>query len=178
MSTKEKPKREAAMIARLFSTKADEVLQAFTEIHEKGNYTMVEPLLKTLTDWPEDESICRKAKEIIMEVKSENAIPILVEALENPAYFSQRAFILSVFWHAGLYPVDHVETLVKHALQGDYYVALESLTVLENMDAEPDEDLLRNELITIDEFIDENPNAGHLGIIKSIKELLTTKLSQ
>jgi HEAT repeat protein len=178
MGTEKIKKKDEAMLAGLFSTKADEVLAALNDIHERGNVNMIEPLLKTIIDWPGDAAIERKAKTILGELKTEAAIEVLIQALDNDVYVSQKAFILSIFWHAGLYPVDHVDTLVRHAIKGDFYVALESLTILENMDSEIDPDVLQHALIDIDEFLDQHPDAEHNGIIKSLKQLLTEKQNQ
>ncbi len=178
MSTDKIKKKDVAMLARLFSTKADDVLKALNDIHERGNVQMIEPLLKTIIDWPGDATIERKAKTILGELKSEAAIPVLIQALENPVYQSQKAFILSIFWNAGLYPVDHVETFVKLAIKGDFHVALESLTILENMDSDFDADIVQHALIDIDEFLDQYPHAEHNAIIKSLKQLLTEKQNQ
>jgi HEAT repeat protein len=175
---KEKDKNDAATLAGLFSSAADEVLAALNEIHDHGQHTMVEPLLKTISDWPHDAAIQRKARTILTELKTEAAIPALIDALKKESYATLRAFVISVFWQAGIYPVEHIDVLVAQAIKGDYNVALEALTVIENMEADWDYDELQGALLDIDEYLDKYPDAPHAAILKSLKEILIERQNQ
>lgn len=171
-------KKNDALLTDLFSTKGDTVKKALEKIPSQGNAKMIIPLLKTYKSWENDEDIQNKIAHILGELKTESAIPELIEALEDPEFDAERAMVVSTFWHSGLYPVSDVDVLVRHAIRGDYFVTLEVLTVIENIETQIDNQLLQDALFDIDEFLEEYPDAPHSELLNQLKEVITRFYNQ
>lgn len=176
--SKTNSKRADTLLTDLFSTKVDIVKQALEKIPSQGNAQMVIPLLKTYKSWGNEPDIQNKIAHILGEIKTESAIPELIEALEDPEFDDERALIISSFWHAGLYPISDIDVLVRHAIRGDFFVTLEVLTVIENIEAQMDNQLLQDAMFDIDEFIDEYPEAPHAELLNQLKEVITRFYNQ
>ncbi|MCA1762455.1 MAG: hypothetical protein LC664_05620 [Flavobacteriales bacterium] len=172
--TNTKSKKVDFLLTDLFSTKKDDVLAALDKIPSQGNARVVIPLLRTYKAWEDDGMIRGGIEKILRELKTETAIPELITALEDPEYDEERALIISSFWNAGLFPVDDVDVLVRHAIRGNYMVALEVITVIENIESEIEEQVLQDAIFDIDEFMDEYPTAEHGELLSQLKDVLTT----
>lgn len=167
-----KTKKTEALANDLHSTKPEQVLGALKRIPEEGNASLIKPLLRTFLAWPDDEDIKSKTKKILGELKTRDAIPELIAALDEDEFESIRALIISVFWHAGIYPSDELEVLIRHAIRGDYMVAVEVITVLENSDEFTDPDLVQQFMLDIDEYLDSYPDVEHAVVLLQLKEIL------
>ena len=176
--TKNISKKSQELIEDLFSTKKDTVKAALIKIPAEGNSTMIIPLLKTYVSWESDEDIQNKIAKILRELKTESAVPELMEALEDPEFDSIRALILSAFWHSGIYPVNDLDVLVRHAIRGDYFVTLEAITVIENIEAPMDVEMIQDAIFDIDDFLEEHPDEMHSELLTQIKNVLTTLYNQ
>jgi len=62
--------------------------------------------------------------------------------------------------------------LIKNAIRGDYMVAVEVVTVVENSDVFTDPDLIQQYMLDIDEFLDEKPDAPHASVLEQLKTVL------
>lgn len=171
--TDTKPKKVDLLLSNLFSTRKDEVLAALDKIPSQGNAKVVIPLLKTYKAWEDDGMIRGGIEKILRELKTETAIPELITALEDPDYEEERALIISSFWNAGLFPISDVDVLIRHAIRGNFMVALEVITVVENIESEIDEQVLQDGIFDIDEFLDSEPNAPHSELLAELKDVLT-----
>jgi hypothetical protein len=167
-----KNKKVEALMSLLHSTKSTEVFSALKKIPEEGNATLVKPLLRAYLAWPDDEEIQARIEKILGELKTQEAVPELISALEEDEFDSLRAMIISVFWHAGIYPTDELDILIRHAIRGDYMVAVEVVTVAENSDVFTDPDLVQQYMLDIDEYLDEHPDAPHATVLNQLKSVL------
>lgn len=172
MAANTKSKRVEALVNLLHSTKANEVLGALKKIPEQGNATLIKPLLRTYLAWPQDSEIQNSIKKILSELKTQEAVPQLISALDEEEFDSIRAMIISVFWQCGIYPTDELDVLIKNAIKGDFMVTMEVLTVVENSDVFTDPDLVQQYMLDIDEFLDEHPDAGHAAVLDQLKTVL------
>jgi hypothetical protein len=172
MAATAKNKKVEALVSQLHSTKSAEVIGALKKIPEQGNATLIKPLLRTYLAWPDESEISSRIEKILGELKTQEAVPELISALETEEFDSLRALIISTFWHAGIYPSDELDVLITHAIRGDYMVALEVVTVVENSDVFTDPDLVQQHILDIDEFLDEYPDAGHATVLDQLKTVL------
>lgn len=164
-------KRKQSLLADLFSAKAETVLGALEKVPAQGDASFVVPVLKAYRAWPADEAIREKATFILFHMKSQEVIPELLKALEEPELQDDKAFVISVFWNAGLIPTE-LDVLVKHAIRGDYMVAFEALTVIEQMEDSADADLAQEAVFDLDEYVDEHPDAPHVEILGQLRQVL------
>lgn len=176
--TKDTSKKSQLLIEDLFSTKRDTVKAALIKIPTQGNSAMIIPLLKTYISWESDEDIQSGIAKILAQLKTESAVPELVEALDDPEFDSIRALILSSFWHSGIYPINDLNVLVRHAIRGDFFVTLEAITVIENIEAPMDIEMIQDAIFDIDDFLDEHPEEMHSELLVQLKKVLTLFYNQ
>ncbi len=167
-----KNKRVEALMSLLHSTKTNEVIGALQKIPEQGNASLIKPLLRTYLAWPDEADIRARIEKILGELKTQDAVPELISALEDQEFDELRAMIISVFWHAGIYPTDELDVLISSAIKGDFMVAVEVVTVVENSDVFTDPDLIQQYMLDIDEFLDEHPDAPHASVLDQLKTVL------
>ena len=175
MAATAKSKKVEAVVSLLHSTKSAEVISALKKIPEQGNATLIKPLLRTYLAWPNDPDIQARTQKILGELKTQSAVPELISALGEEEFETVRALIISVFWHAGIYPTDELDVLIQNAIKGDYMVAMEVLTVVENSDVFTDPDLVQQYMLDIDEYLDSNPEADHASILEQLKDVLKSQ---
>jgi hypothetical protein len=168
-------KRVEALMSLLHSTKTDEVIGALKKIPDQGNASLVKPLLRTFLAWPDEADIQAKIEKILGELKTQDAIPELISALQDDEFDELRAMIISVFWHAGIYPTNELDVLISSAIKGDFMVAVEVVTVIENSDELTDSDLVQESMLDIEEFLDENPEAPHASVLEQLKAILKSQ---
>jgi hypothetical protein len=85
-----------------------------------------------------------------------------------------RKVLLSTLWEAKIDALDHVDVLVKVAIDGDLYEAIEVLTVLEESEGELNEEKILESLLLLKEFESKNLaiDPAKDEFIKSIKDKL------
>ncbi len=171
-------KKREALLANLFSAEADKVRNAIAKIPEEGDPSLIFPMLRTYRAWEQEEDIRTGIAQILMQLKTEAAVPELFRALEEPEFESDRAFIISIFWNAGLFPAEHVDVLVQQAIRGDFMVALEVLTVIENIESGIDQTMAQEAMLDIEEYLEENPEVVQIELLREIKQFLHTYLTQ
>jgi len=165
-------KKTDALLSDLFSPKEETVLKALQKVPEDGNSKFIIPLLKTFKEWEGNHQIRSKVESILKQLKSESAIPELITALDDPEFDDQRALIISAFWNSGIFPENDVDVLVRQAIRGDYMVALEAITVIENIEAEMDHDMIQDAIFDLDEAL-EREEEEHTPLLVELKKLLT-----
>jgi hypothetical protein len=175
MATTTKNKKVEALVSQLHSTKSAEVIGALKKIPEQGNATLIKPLLRTYLAWPDESEIASRIEKILGELKTQEAVPELISALDSEEFDSLRALIISTFWHAGIYPSDELDVLIRNAIKGDFMVTMEVLTVVENSDVFTDPDLVQQYMLDIDEFLDEHPDAAHAKVLDQLKSVLKSQ---
>jgi len=167
-------KTAQAIITDLFATKPETVLAALDKVPSQGRPEVIVPLLRAYQSWGDEPTIQAKITRILYELKSEAAIPELLKALSSEEFFDQRQLIISAFWNAGLSPVDGFSDLIREAIKGDYLVAFEVLTVIEQMEDFDDNQLVEEAIFDIEEFMDEEPEAGHRNVLEQLRDFLRT----
>lgn len=174
MTDKAKNKKIEALIAALFSADKKEVFDALKKIPKEGDPRVIIPMLRAYKAWSTESEVQTEIEHILKQLKAEGSIAELITALEDSDFANERAFVISIFWNAGLLPIDDVSVLVRHAVQGDYMIALEVLTVIENIDAKLDDNMVAESIDEIEHFLDQTPDAPHAELLYELKQVLTS----
>lgn len=164
-------KKQKALLADLFSAKKETVMAALKKIPEEGTPEFIIPLLRTFKAWPHSTEVRAKVTFILYHLKTPEAVPELMKALDEPDLQEEKAFILSVFWNSGHIPTD-ISVLVGHALRGGYMVALEVMTLLEQMEDTADAEEAREASLDVQEYLDEHPNIEHGPMLAELNRTL------
>jgi len=106
------------------------ILDTIKTIRTESSVTILPELFDLLVD-QEDEEISREIVSVLNDLKSEDAAPVLAEALTNPVYEPVAHLLAAACWQNGLSYGKFADNFVMAALKGSYQTALEAFSVLE-----------------------------------------------
>jgi hypothetical protein len=129
-SDKEKNERLKSQVKALRSGNRTSILDAIKEIR-KGSSVSILPELFDVLVVQEDEMIIDAGSSLLNDLKTEDAIPVLVDAIKNPEYQPITSLLVAACWQNGLSYGKYAETFVKVAIESNYEAAIEAITVLE-----------------------------------------------
>lgn len=84
-----------------------------------------------------------KAEEVFAKVKESNAVQFMVDTIEQVETVQQKAALTAACWEAGLDMSKHFVFFTGLAINRDFQLAMEALTVLEHCETVPDKATLR-----------------------------------
>ncbi len=125
----------------LRSEKTSTVLTALYELKDSGNISYIPVLLELLTTNPVEE-VEKEIIYILNNLKVQKAVPVLVEAIQNPEYISIRKKIITACWQNGLNYKNQLPVFVDLVIQEEWETGFEAFTVIENMEEYPDRETL------------------------------------
>lgn len=161
------------IIKDLLSGDNQKKLVAIKQLRISGKPEAIIPILDVYIK-NNDENVQREISSLLFDLKLEAAADELIKAISTKKYVEIKPFIISIFWQAGLDASNHLEFLVKQAIKGNYFVCLEVLTVIENLDSTFNEEQINDLLFDLDDAIDEDETEKQALLInlkKVIEEL-------
>ena len=174
MSEKKEQKNKAEKLIEGLSVDDIEiVLKTLEVIQEKGNKNLIKPLIE-LGMRRDEKEIQNAIQKILFSLKISAAHPIILDELSTMPPCPCRKVLLSTLWEAKIDALNHVDVLVKIAIDGDLYEAIEVLTVLEESEGELNEEKILESLLLLKEFESKNLaiDPAKDAFIKSIKDKL------
>ena len=126
----QKKKPDPVKLKDLWSADDNIVLKTLHKLSKAGNLIYVPDLLKLMSQ-TRNEFIEKELIRYLANIKKQDVIPLLVAGLKKPGLKNARAGILSVIWQSGLDYSKHLDLFIQLFLKGNYLVALESFTVIE-----------------------------------------------
>ena len=106
------------------------VLKTLHRLRSSGNLTYIPDLLNLLGQTNSDP-IEKELIRFLSDVKEQGVVPMVVEGLKEPGLKKARVGILSSIWQSGLDYSAYLDLFIRLFLEGDYRVALESFTIIE-----------------------------------------------
>ncbi|MDD4190017.1 MAG: HEAT repeat domain-containing protein [Mangrovibacterium sp.] len=119
-------------IQLLHSGNAGIVTGAIEELRENGHAGYL-PVLLELLHSTNNDSIRKHITGLLAELKSQEAVPFLVEAIQNRQYAGELSAILSACWENGLDYSGYLPVFVDLVIEKEFLVAFEAYTVVINM---------------------------------------------
>lgn len=157
MTTNKFQKLQTETVKQLQSGDLEQVNEALREIRENGN-TAYLPVLFELLAANSRESIRQAIYGLLAELKQREAVPLLVEAIQDPHYAGFRVPIVSACWENGLDYSFYLSVFVDLVIQKDFRLAFEAYTVITNMNGKITRDCLERESKKLKEAL---PHAGN-----------------
>lgn len=139
--TQKQKKINAQLIADLNHNDNAIALESIRKIKSLATAEIIPDLIKKwVTSGGEIET---QLTELLYTLKDPEAVDKLMEVLDDDSFSGSREKILSIFWNAGLNPVQHLSTFVGIAIEGSFMECLECLTIIENMEPPfPEEEMM------------------------------------
>jgi hypothetical protein len=124
------------------------VIQAIEEISEKGNSSQFTELMELLHK-TDIQDIKKRILKLFSELKSTDTIPLMIDALQNNKYAEELKELLTCCWQNGLNYSSYLPLFVDLVINGEFLIAFEAFTVIENMYGKIDDLIVSEQLYKI-----------------------------
>lgn len=147
------------------------VLDAIKRNRKYGNNKSFKALLDLLRDT--DEPLVETAIiEFLFDLRHQSAADVLIQAIQDEEMSFYHNFLVSTFWQSSIDGSDYLDVFVKVAINGDYMVALEALTVIENFDSAYNEHELLELEAEVQEACDNEDNSDKKQLLVSLGDVV------
>jgi len=133
------------IFANLRSGNPEIVIQSIEEIKEQGTAAHFPYLINLLHETSNPE-IKKMIITLFGELKSTSTVPLLMDAIQDVEYKEELKELVSCCWQNGMNYSPYLSVFVDLVISQDFPVALEALTVIENMDGKIDQKIIEQEL--------------------------------
>ena len=128
----QKKKPDPQILKDLWSADDLLVLKTLRKLRTAGNLTYIPDILKLLSQ-TRNELIEKELIRFLADIKELGVVPLVVAGLKKPGLKPAHAGILSAIWQSGMDYSRYMDLFIQLFLEGDYLVALESFTVIEQL---------------------------------------------
>lgn len=109
------------------------VLKSIEKLRSKGNINDLPAILDYLLD-PSNSEIEKALYAFIYDIKDPKAVEPIIAAIQNDKYLSIQKKLIEMCWQSSLKFAKHIGIFVDLLIKGDFEIAFEALTVIENME--------------------------------------------
>ena len=117
--------------ADLLSTQTFVVLKAVEKLRQIGSPAFLDDLLNVLCDTGNDD-IKASIISLLDDLKDENAVPIIIMAIQNEKCRNDKAALVASCWKSGLNFSSDLNIFLEVFISEEFIIALEAYSVLEN----------------------------------------------
>jgi hypothetical protein len=136
MSENTREERKQALLKvtaeKLASTDNRIVLKKLSELKSTGNAVIL-PLILDLLKKNKSDIVAKEVLTFIGQLKDQKCVPVIVQYINQEKTGKYLADLISECWQSGLDFSQHLAIFAETFILGDYQVALESFTVIEEM---------------------------------------------
>lgn len=129
------------MIDKLFSKNTEEVLLTIGQIRDNGDVSIIPHTIELLNNKPGTE-IEKALISLLNDLKIQGSAEEIVKAIGNKKYTSIHKQLLVSCWESGLNYSEHLEFFVDLFIAGNFDIAFEAFTVIENMEQKISNDII------------------------------------
>ena len=159
------------IVGHFKSDDAKIVLEAIKKNRKEGNSISFKALLELLRD-TDEPTIEAAIIEFLYDLKDEESIPVLIQAIQDEDFSFYQSFLVATFWQSAIDGSDHLELFVKSAINGDYMTSLEALTVIENFDSAFSQDTLLDLESDLNEAVESEENEDKKALLTSMADIV------
>lgn len=141
-------KTNPVLVAKLRSGKESQVLEALSELNNKGNHLYI-PVLVEVLNLPAGEPIRDIILELLSELKDKQSVPLLVEAIGNESDLSIQKDLISCCWKNGLDFAEYLPFFTDLVINAEFETAFEAFTVIDSLINRPGPEERKKEISKI-----------------------------
>jgi HEAT repeat protein len=149
---------------QLASQDEAKALEAIEKAEELGDIRWVRPLLEAYRDTGHD-TVRRRIAEVLGSLKLTAAEDVLVDALDDPDFRSMQADVIGFLWNAGFVDEAALRSVVMAAVEGDFQVALEALTWVDQIEQIENEHALLESILMVRGGLEDPAKASIHGLL-------------
>lgn len=128
-----KPARIKEIEALLQSRHLEVVLDTLDLIRNEGSPELIKPMVSLLND-TDNQEVINGVLSVLKDLKHPGSVNHMVDAVRDSYQSGNRSSIVAACWETGLNFSGHLSFFVEVAISDNYLVALECLTLIEQMD--------------------------------------------
>ncbi len=121
------------------------VLENIEKLRTKGSINDLPAILDYLIS-PVHIEIEKALYAFIFDIKDPKAVEPIIAAIQNPKYQSIQKKLIEFCWQSSLKFADHLGLFVDLLIKGDFEIAFEAFTVIENIEENLDPKSKENEM--------------------------------
>lgn len=154
-------KRNSQIEKGLQSENKTDLIRAIKMLRKEGNAEHVRLAILALNKSQDDE-ISNEIIKFLYDLKNQIAITPIVEALQDEELEGVHIFLLQAIWNSRLDATPYLEDLVNIATKSDFLTCLEVLTIIENLETAPDDEVIAGLNTTLKDAIMDNKESRDL----------------
>ncbi|HKJ42223.1 MAG TPA: HEAT repeat domain-containing protein [Sunxiuqinia sp.] len=132
MTTENTSKINKGTVNRLNSADSEVAIKTINELGDKGNAAYV-PVLVELLHSTDNAEIKKRIARLLSTLKHSDAIPLIIDAIENKKYANELKYLVSACWENGMDYSKHLSLFIDLVIEQEFLVAFEAYTVITNM---------------------------------------------
>jgi hypothetical protein len=156
MNNEEGNRIQENVLKGLKSSDSQKVIETIAELRESGNVAYIPLLLDMLISTPDTE-IRKKIRELFSNLKDNDAIPIIISAIQDPRYLPELKALVSSCWENGLDYTKYISLFVDLLIEKDLEVAFESYTVIMNTENKIEQSIIDIQIGRLDNALASMP---------------------
>lgn len=121
---------EKEWIKTLASGNSEHILRTIYEIRNSGSVTVL-PALFSMLSSKSEVAVRGEILRLLSDLKSQEAIPLIIEALDKNDFKEYLPSFVASCWQSGLDFSHHMLVFARLFIHSDYITSLEAFTVLE-----------------------------------------------
>ena len=170
-------KKNLSLQKDLLSSEKEIVLKGIKEVAKSGSPAVVYQLLVATFKSGFPEAL-EEGKKVLFNIKDQNAVGELINALKDELFKEFRAVIAASIWEAGLNAEDRLIDLVEIAVSSDYMTIVEISTIIENIESGFPYDEVTEASLIINEHLHEIEDESRISLLSSLAETLNSMAAE
>ena len=138
MTTDHTPHDHKNILEGLQSADSLKVIETLEELRVSGKVADI-PLLIEMLHLSSDSEIKSKITGLFANLKESDAIPLIIEAIQDQKYATELKDLVASCWENGLDYSNYLALFVDLLIDSEFLVAFEAYTVIVNMTAKIDQ---------------------------------------
>lgn len=134
----------------LQSADSIKVIETIEELRATGKASDI-PILLEMLHLSQNAEIKSRIIALFSNLKESDAIPLIVEAIQNQKYAPEMKELVSCCWENGLDYSKYLSLFVDLLIGSDFLVAFEAYTVITNMTTTIDQAIIDHEIEKLDQ---------------------------
>lgn len=129
-----KSKEDKQILQTLNNASEGQAIELLNKVRQQGSVSLLPDLIDLMAHTQYD-SIHDAIQKILNDVKRTEAVPVIMQAIQNPEYKKERKYLIGACWQNGLNYSDYIGDFVDITINEPFELAFEAFTVVENQDA-------------------------------------------
>ena len=172
MSETSLTQKQKQLLTDLQSKNETIITEALKAVPEDGSPEMMPYLVSLWTSNPNQE-IAHLLEKVLFNLKDVKVIPVLLNMLKSELFAKDRASIMNVIWQSGLDVSEETVLFTNIAIAGDYMTAFEALTIIDNQEELPEEQI-HESIRMLDKAI--NKKSDIQALLGNLRQIFLEKL--